>query len=87
MSSRVHLLNGGLYPELHRPQPPQTALLDPEQGPRISELVTEELFVAGLRPTFAEQYDAGGDSADIWAAMRTAGRADRPPADPLHDRP
>ena len=32
---RVHLLNGGLYPDLHRPQPTQTALLDPEQGPRI----------------------------------------------------
>ena len=26
----VHLLNGGLFPELHRPQPTQTALLDPE---------------------------------------------------------
>jgi len=64
----VHLLNGGLYPELHRPQPLQTALLDPEQGPRISELVTEELFIAGLRPTFAERYDATADSAEIWEA-------------------
>ena len=32
----VHLLNGGVYPDLHRPQPVQTALLDPEQGPQIS---------------------------------------------------
>ncbi len=32
----VHLLNGGLYPDLHRPQPVQTALADPEQGPQIS---------------------------------------------------
>ena len=66
----LHLLNGGLYPELHRPQPVQTALLDPEQGPRISELVTEELFIAGLRPTFAEHYDAATDSADIWEATK-----------------
>jgi len=28
----VHLLNGGLYPDLHRPEPVQTALLDPQQG-------------------------------------------------------
>jgi pimeloyl-ACP methyl ester carboxylesterase len=65
----ARFMNGGIYPELHRPQPLQIALLDPEQGPRISELVTEELFIAGLRPTFAEQYDAEADSADIWAAM------------------
>lgn len=66
-------MNGGVYPDLHRPQPVQTALLDPEQGPRISELVTEELFVAGLGPTFAPGYDAGDDSADIWAATSRDG--------------
>jgi len=69
----ARFMNGGLYPELHRPQPLQTALLDPEQGPRIGELVTEELFVAGLRPTFAETYDAAQDSADIWAATARNG--------------
>jgi pimeloyl-ACP methyl ester carboxylesterase len=65
----VHLLNGGLFPELHRPQPTQTALLDPEHGPRIGELINEELFVAGLRPTFADGYDAAADSAEIWRSM------------------
>ena len=65
----VHLLNGGLYPDLHRPQPVQTALLDPEQGPQISANMTEELAVAALRPTFADGYDAAADSADIWRAM------------------
>lgn len=65
----VHLLNGGLFPELHRPQPMQTALLDPEHGPKIGPLITEELFVAGLRPTFAEDYDAAADSAEIWRSM------------------
>jgi pimeloyl-ACP methyl ester carboxylesterase len=65
----VHLLNGGLYPDLHRRQPTQTALLDPEQGPRIGELINEELVVAGLRPTFAESFDAAADSADIWRSM------------------
>jgi pimeloyl-ACP methyl ester carboxylesterase len=69
----VHFLNGGVYPDLHRPQPLQTALLDPEQGPRISELVTEDLFVAGLGPTFAPGYDAAADSAAIWASMSREG--------------
>jgi pimeloyl-ACP methyl ester carboxylesterase len=64
----VYLLNGGLYPDLHRPQPTQTALLDPVQGPQLSELLNEELLVAGLRPTFAENYDPLADSVDIWRA-------------------
>jgi pimeloyl-ACP methyl ester carboxylesterase len=65
----VHLLNGGLYPDLHRPQPTQTALLHPEHGPRIGELMTEELFVAGVAPTFADHYDAATDSAEMWRSM------------------
>jgi pimeloyl-ACP methyl ester carboxylesterase len=69
----VHLLNGGLYPELHRPQPTQTALLDPEQGPKLSELLTEELFVQALRPSFADAFDAADDSADIWEATSRDG--------------
>jgi pimeloyl-ACP methyl ester carboxylesterase len=64
----ARLLNGGLYPDLHRPQPTQTALLDPEQGPQISALLNEELFTAALSATFADGYDAGPDSADIWQA-------------------
>lgn len=65
----VHLLNGGLYPHLHRRQPAQTALLDPEQGPKIGALLNEALVVESLRPTFAEGYDAAADGADIWRSM------------------
>jgi pimeloyl-ACP methyl ester carboxylesterase len=64
----VHLLNGGVYPDLHRPQPLQVALLDPEQGPRISEMVNQELFIAGLAATFAPGFEAAVDSAEIWQA-------------------
>jgi pimeloyl-ACP methyl ester carboxylesterase len=67
--SAAYLLNGGVFPELHRPQPTQTALLDPEQGPKIGELINEELFVMGLRPTFAASYDAAADSAEIWHSI------------------
>ncbi len=69
----VHLLNGGLYPDLHRPQPVQLALLDPEQGPRIGALMNEELVVQGLSATFAEGFDAAADSLDIWRSMSRDG--------------
>jgi pimeloyl-ACP methyl ester carboxylesterase len=65
----VHLLNGGLYPDLHRPEPIQTALLDPEQGPRISAQLTQEHLAAALAPTFAEGFDATADSVDIWRSI------------------
>ncbi len=65
----VHLLNGGLYPDVYRPQPGQLALLDPEQGPQISEQITQELWTMALAPTFANDFDAAPDSADIWRAM------------------
>jgi pimeloyl-ACP methyl ester carboxylesterase len=66
---RVHLLNGGVYPDLHRRQPAQELLLDPEHGPRIGELMTGELFAQSLRPTFAESYDPSEDSVAIWRSM------------------
>jgi pimeloyl-ACP methyl ester carboxylesterase len=66
----IYFLNGGLYPGVHRPQPVQTALLDPEQGPRISAAMTEELFVPGLEPTFAPGYDYEHDAREIWRSMQ-----------------
>jgi len=65
----VHLLNGGLYPDLHRPLPTQTALLDPELGPQLSAAITRELFIQGLTPTFADGFDAATDSDDMWKAI------------------
>ena len=71
----VHLLNGGLYPDLHRPEPIQTALLDPVQGPLISAQLTAEHLTFALAPTFPENFDATADSADIWQALsRDAGQ-------------
>ena len=65
----VLLLNGGLYPDLHRPQPVQTALADPEAGPEISARLTADLLAAALAPTFGAGFDAAGDSADVWQAL------------------
>jgi pimeloyl-ACP methyl ester carboxylesterase len=67
---QVHFMNGGLYPELHRPQAVQSALLDPETGPKISAALTKELVVKALEPTFAGGYDMESDGAAIWEANR-----------------
>jgi pimeloyl-ACP methyl ester carboxylesterase len=72
--TRLVLLNGGLYPDLHRPVATQTALADPVQGPQISAAMTEELFAETLRPTFGPAYDFAQDAADIWAAIDRGGR-------------
>jgi pimeloyl-ACP methyl ester carboxylesterase len=64
----ITFLNGGLYPDLHRPEPGQLALLDPEQGPALAQLVDENLFTMSMAPTFAESFDAAADSAAIWQA-------------------
>ncbi len=49
----VLFLNGGLYPEVHRPQPAQLILLDPVQGPQLGRLLNEETFGQGLARTFS----------------------------------
>ncbi len=69
----VCLLNGGLYPDLHRPEPVQVALADPEQGPKLSAALTEELWGQALSPTFAPGFDARADSADLWIAATQGG--------------
>ena len=66
----ITFMNGGLYPDLHRPQPAQTVLLDPEQGPLLSAALNEELMIASLAPTFAPGYDAHADSVHIWQSLK-----------------
>lgn len=62
------LLNGGIYPDLHRPEPIQLALLDPEQGPSISAAITAELAAQALQPTFAPGFDSAPAAHDAWIA-------------------
>ncbi len=49
----VTFLNGGIYPDLHRPQPGQLMLLDPVQGPKLADLMTGATFAQALRATYA----------------------------------
>jgi pimeloyl-ACP methyl ester carboxylesterase len=70
---RVVLLNGGLYPDLHRPEPVQTALLDPEQGPHLSAALTEPLLTSALTPTFPPGYDVAPAAHEIWCSLERDG--------------
>lgn len=48
-------MNGGLYPDLHRPTPGQQALLDLEHGRELAAAVDEGAFIGGLRPTWGDR--------------------------------
>ena len=65
----LHFMNGGIYPDLHRPQPVQVALLDTDQAPQISAAMNGEVFMAGLAPTFPEGYDSATDVTGIWQSF------------------
>jgi pimeloyl-ACP methyl ester carboxylesterase len=66
----VVLLNGGLYPELHRPTAGQQALADPEHGPAVAAMLTAELFTAGLAETFGPEHRPGdAELAALWAIV------------------
>jgi pimeloyl-ACP methyl ester carboxylesterase len=66
----VTFMNGGLYPDLHRPQPSQLMLLDPVQGPRLGDFVTADTFGQALRATYApERQPTIPELADQWQTV------------------
>lgn len=69
----VVLLNGGLYPELHRPTDGQAALTDPEHGPAVAKLMDEALFRRALLETFGEATrPSDSELAEHWAILAHA---------------
>jgi pimeloyl-ACP methyl ester carboxylesterase len=67
--SSVTLLNGGVYPELHRAEPAQRALLDPVQGPMLSARMNGELYAATMSPTFGPTFDQHDAVAAMWRSI------------------
>lgn len=53
---RVAFLNGGLYPDLHRPLRIQHALRRPVLGALISRMLSEKRFADGMRQVFAPEH-------------------------------
>lgn len=62
----VVLLNGAVYPHLHRPTVVQELLLGPD-GPALAAAIDEDAFRNGLRETFATTTDR--ELRDLWRAM------------------
>ena len=48
-------MNGGLYPDLHRPTAGQQMLLDPEHGRELAAAVDEAAFTNGIRVTWGDR--------------------------------
>jgi len=67
-------MNGGMYPDLHRPTAGQQMLLDPEHGAELAAAVTEELFRDGLAVTWGTRHpvDERGFH-EIWRSMDERG--------------
>ncbi|PWU16814.1 MAG: alpha/beta hydrolase [Bdellovibrio sp.] len=65
----VVFLNGGLFPECHRPFMVQKLLASP-MGPFLSPLITESLFLRSLRATFAIHHGLqDGDLKGYWQIL------------------
>jgi pimeloyl-ACP methyl ester carboxylesterase len=71
-------MNGGLYPDLHRPTLGQQLLLDPEQGAALAAAMTREMFVEGIRGTWGARVPLDEDAVGaIWDSMDDGGGARR----------
>lgn len=69
--TRTAWLNGGLYPDLHRPVLMQRLLHGP-LGPLLAPFTTRRRFAAALRPVLGREV-ADADLDDLWASASRAG--------------
>ena len=70
----VVLMNGGLYPDLHRPTRGQQALLDPEHGAAIASTIDEAGFVKGIEGTWGQRVPLDMHAAtEMYASMAEHG--------------
>ncbi|MDZ7677976.1 MAG: alpha/beta hydrolase [Acidimicrobiales bacterium] len=70
----VVLMNGGLYPDLHRPTRGQQALLDPEHGAEFAAAIDEAAFVKGIERTWGQRVPLDVHAAtEMYASMAEHG--------------
>jgi pimeloyl-ACP methyl ester carboxylesterase len=70
----VVLANGGIFPDLHRPLPFQTALADPEHGASVAAAMTEEAFAPSLRLTFGSGHQPRDERLrEMWTVIARDG--------------
>ena len=68
------LMNGGLYPDLHRPTRGQQALLDPDHGAEFAAAIDEASFVRGIETTWGQRVPLDQHAAtEMYASMAEHG--------------
>jgi pimeloyl-ACP methyl ester carboxylesterase len=68
----VFFLNGGLFPELHRPRPAQVALNSP-LGFLVARLINKRIFERGFREVFGADTQPSAEEIDgYWTCIRHA---------------
>ncbi len=67
-------MNGGIYPDLHRPTAGQQLLLDDEHGAELAASLTDELFVAGVKVTWGTRREMDDvEIHEMWRSMDERG--------------
>jgi pimeloyl-ACP methyl ester carboxylesterase len=73
---RIAFLNGGLYPDLHRPLAVQRLLLHPRAGPVVGSRVGERALARGLRRVFAPEHRPSREELhEHWLGVERRGGA------------
>ncbi len=67
-------MNGGLYPDLHRPTAGQQMLRDPDHGAELAAAITEESFVDAIEGTWGTRIPADrAELAEMHASLADGG--------------
>jgi pimeloyl-ACP methyl ester carboxylesterase len=67
-------MNGGVYPDLHRPTVGQQMLLDDEHGAEVAAAVTSDLFESGIAVTWGRRVPMDpADVHEMWRSMDERG--------------
>lgn len=67
--SSVVFLNGGLFPETHRPRPIQTLLAKPLLGPLLSRAMSPSKFESTMLSISGREPPSREDLADLWSLI------------------
>ena len=68
--TRVALLNGGVYPHLHRPIAVQKALARPVLGPLVARLSDERALTRSLRSTLSSDHQlSDAEMHELWLGV------------------
>jgi pimeloyl-ACP methyl ester carboxylesterase len=70
------ILNGGVYPDLHRPTVGQTMLLDPDHGQAIADAISEDTFATALLGVLGPAGAPAAELAQHYSALCDRGGRD-----------